>query len=717
MASVAGAFKVLIQAQPDQALAGFKQIIDATAKGKKATDSWGKSVVVLNQGWQLFSSVASAAASGAKLVAGAISDAASATRDFLERGGRFSEQFGQFSNVAAGFGDDANRIIDSIKQISVGTTGIGDAMKIATRALAVGLSGPELDKALTFAKKFSESTGEAFESVSLKLIQALKTGRATTLKEFGLIVESGSGVQGALKAIETQLGTFGDAGFNAADKFKELDLAFEETITFIAKAVQDAPELQEILANIAAEASNVAKFFRTAAAPAISEFANNAIRDLKMLFSGVDVSISNLGGKVTDTFALFAAFSNTIVDIGSTVAAIFTNIPKRVAGGVAIGVRIVTDFLKLGVDKVIEFNNAIVKTLEKLAESSPRLAKAFGIDELVRATAVANNELETRVKASIGAVDDFTTALADGFKETDDKRRLFFDGLKVDVVDFAGQAEGFKSQLVNIQSKFNDEAKKAVETTTKSTASVAVELTKEQKKLAKQALQDITEAYKDSLDAQKLIIKDRTEIEKEFYKERFELAKESLLKEQELAATLFKRGEEDKFTEFTRGIEDFFSDLNRFDKKVSSGRFLTLGADLGSVFSDNAKKFAKLAQDSGLDIFDASPENVKKLKRFFDDQKKKEQRLQEDAKKKFKEDQEKERKELKQKYEQEQQSRDAQTKAMLSLVDELKKAANKELKHNLRIVDSSAFVNGFITEVFQAAGVRAKAEQVQVASP
>jgi hypothetical protein len=273
------------------------------------TKSLSASIVTLNQAWQLTTGVMSAVADGAKLVIDGFVKIGTETKQLLTDGGNFNEQFGQFARLAQNKGLQPDKLILDIQNITSNTTDLSKTISVASKAISAGFSERQMNLAFTYAKKFSESTGESFDAVANKIVQAMATGRKTTLQTLGIIVEKGGDAQEAFKALEKALGNFGNAGFNAADKFISVNNSLDEFYKKTAQAANAAPTLQNMLDNMATSVFNFVKNFDYSKFETFFEFA--AIH-VQAITGGIDglVEKAVYGVAKLKTFIEYANYLN-----------------------------------------------------------------------------------------------------------------------------------------------------------------------------------------------------------------------------------------------------------------------------------------------------------------------------------------------------------------------------------------------------------------------
>lgn len=461
---VAGAFKVLIEAQPDQAVDAFQKILDASNKAKDGTTDWSSVVTGLNQGWELASKVIGGAADAIVTIGEKAFEAAKSVGEFVAAGGEYSEQKTQLDNLANSYGTSGDAIVQMIQKITEGTTSIGDTMRVAAKAVASGMSGPDMETALTYAKRWSEATGQEFDAVAESITNAMAKGKFAALKEMGLIVEKGASVSDIVNQMRDTLGKFGDSGQNISDSFTSLNNTWEEFLLKIGKGLNDIPSLGKFFGELSEAALDFVQHFD---GKVFTEWGEVGLQTLKAVFDAFtsnwpsiyEVVKTAFGNShtsakeffkgVTDLlFQLYESFGkawNGIIDIfqglnignwaTTTLSAILTLFGQIAEAG--------SQLIGMLVKQVTDGVNSALGVLEALAINNPKTAEWLGIDP---------KQLE-EARAAL-------TSLADGAQETGNKVADFFKSAQEGVAgafDNANQkAEGWKVNLDDIAKKHGE---------------------------------------------------------------------------------------------------------------------------------------------------------------------------------------------------------------------------------------------------------------------
>lgn len=485
---VAGAFKVLIEANPSQANTAFQSILDSaskTANGLKAIDTgiFGTDLTEkakqfknkislidlatagLSKTFSLIPSVIGGAINGLESLAKMSVDAGQAFAGFVARGGDFNEQFKQFNIFADSFGQSGTKIISTFKEVSNGTITAVDSMRIATKFLAAGIVGGDLETILTYAKKWSEATKEPFESVAESIASSFQKGTTRALKDVGLIVKTGATYASVIDLIKDKNQQFGETGVNLGDIFKSVSVRFDEFKTQIAGAIADSPALIKLTTDLADSFLWFINIFG-GNKTVVTNFFEVIFQSLDMLWSDGDATLNHFIGNIDDSFqngeklaktALTNVLSfyadtfqeiavivvgtvNTIMDALSVVGAIITKPLALIGKAAAVVFNSVSDAIASLWADALNFTRTFVSKMFGIFASFPNISDALGLTTLGRNIETSLREMEIQIKGSADASRAFTQSMASGFMGADFEREKFFEGMKIDVPDFTGQA-------------------------------------------------------------------------------------------------------------------------------------------------------------------------------------------------------------------------------------------------------------------------------------
>lgn len=465
MSEVAGAYKILLQAQPDQALNAFKQVLDATQKAKGGTDSWAVSVTGLNQAWELGKSVLSGAASVVSGVGGAF-------KDLVASGGELSENRKAFTAYAESVGIDAKRMISSVKDISDNTLTMKESIELAGSAIKTGLSEDQIGKVFTFAKRQSEITGEEFNSLAARLVESMAKG-GKAFKEFGFVVEKGNEIPSLFRQIDESLVNFGDAGFNANDSLTAISSSFTDLYQQTGEAIGQSETFQALLGGLSDAAVDFVNSFDFSK---ITKWTEAALQFGEILLDSFGISGKSISEILKNTFEIGGvnsakAFFSYAVTGASNVLTIFGSIWNKVPeflnwfsgavgkafnfvqSGVAyIGVAVDNAMADVKVSVLSSFY-AIFQDLESFAERNPITGKLLGIDSasFEGARDAALGFYEDAQKEAIKTRQEnkyFMEELTKGFAEGENKAAHLYDGFLIDV-------DGAKAKAIELLEQIN----------------------------------------------------------------------------------------------------------------------------------------------------------------------------------------------------------------------------------------------------------------------
>jgi len=427
MADVTSAFKILIEAHPDEAVAAFNAVDKAIDGTKEKTASWQENVTGANQALELMTHTGELVFSAIEKVGDAFIEAAKGAAELIMKGGEFGEQKGQLDSLAASYGTTGDTIIDIIKKVGDNTVAMGDAMRMASKIAVTGLSTDDLETSLTYAKKWSEATGQSFEEVAEKITSAMVKGRTGVLKEMGIIVATGSDVNTVVAEMEKNLGRFADTGINTADRMKSLNNSWDEFLLKIGKALNDTPELGKALTELADMAQEFVKGFDY---NQITEFFSVGIKaaeafaeSFKGTFDEVLATLVEIfTGGSTNAKDFFKYLNDVLFGVAETVGAVVNAIITLVAEvidpiGKAVDgiVQLVTtaagnsaEIVSKVLDSVLASMQSVFGTLDELVAGSPNLAKLLGVD---------SSEFGG-LSATIQSARDALAGLGKGFQDT-----------------------------------------------------------------------------------------------------------------------------------------------------------------------------------------------------------------------------------------------------------------------------------------------------------
>ena len=519
MSDVASAFKILISAQPDQALDAFKNLVASTkevdaaaAAAKKTTKAWGDTWSELNAKIEVVGKVFGAVKDSVIAVGTAMIDAGMATADFISAGGNYHEQRTQFEAVAKSYGESGDKIVETLQDITDNNISLSDAMKLGAKAVAVNLKDENgsFEVAMTFAKKWSEAKGESFTSVAETIVSAFATGKYASLKEMGIIADESTKLGDVMVQMATRLKSgFVDAGNNSADALGSIEQSYENLKLKIGEAL-NASGLTNALVKAADDFAAAIKEIDYAAITENIDILIGAFEDFatkngitwvttKKLITETSVAMAEMAkngissiaegiGSLSEKLAEIEGIAKTVLLLGGSAAA------------VAIGAQIAQIILSvqaLGVAATIAsapFAAAII-TVVALTAAVYALAKAY---EWSASTEIA----ELGDKAKGRTVDEILDA----------RKKRLAEQAKAAVAEDASEVQVWnetKNAWENVAQK--SVAKAETEKTYDLVALQAMTNHKDDKKAASEAKKDAADAVRDQKEANAEAVKNAKE--------------------------------------------------------------------------------------------------------------------------------------------------------------------------------------------------------------
>lgn len=408
-----------------------------------AVDKYSGTLTGLNQGLELVGKGLDAL----KFAAGAAFDAVSKGVELARIGGAFNEQRNQFENLAKSYKLNGQAIIDTVKETSANTISEFDSIAIATKAVAAGLQGKELNDALLYVKRWSEATGESFQGAAEKVFTSLSSGRYSVLRQMGLVIENGAKLNDVTAAMSEGLKRFGETGFNSADKLDALNASQDDLIRKFGQGINASKGFQSVLGTISDAVVKLVKDFDPApiavfvdllvsGANVAAQAFFNAFPQIKKI---IDFTLSNSGLAVKrfstfvidNVFALTKTIAEAInatinvitgFNVGNVFSKAFQSI-TIIVGGI---VKFVAGAVSQTVDVVLSGFDNLFLALAGLADKFPSIFAELGFSgEDIRDF---SDGIDTIRKGVVGAADgigDFVfdaskkaALLADDFNKT-----------------------------------------------------------------------------------------------------------------------------------------------------------------------------------------------------------------------------------------------------------------------------------------------------------
>lgn len=344
-------------------------------------------------------------------------------------GGAYQEQANQFAAFAAAQSKNGDAVLATIDRIAGGTLNVADRLTVATRAIASGLDTTQFETALTYVKRFTESTGQDFNSMAESVFAAMASGRYSVLKQMGLFIEEGAKAEDIIEQMRIGLDQFGDTGFNFADSVEAINNDISDFITYIGAAINKSGSFQRIT-QFATEA--IDSFVKGFDYDAAATFFDALIRSAEVVYAALADAFGSVYDVVRETFGrlgtssgateFFKSLANTVLETGRyfpQFADWVSDAFQSVVWSVGKAAEFFGEFYASVKYGGIEFASALTNVLtrpvisaaqsiQELIASSPMLANAFGADaigasltEITKRAAQANRELRAMAEAAV----------------------------------------------------------------------------------------------------------------------------------------------------------------------------------------------------------------------------------------------------------------------------------------------------------------------------
>lgn len=593
MSDVSSAFKILIQAQPDQALSAFRDIVASTQAAEKSASDWKETVTALNSAWELTGKVFDVVVDSIKMIGETMIDATKASVEFIAAGGEYNEQRTQFESLAQSYNTSGDAIINVLDDISGGTTTVEENMRIATKGLSAGLSlqNDSFQVAMTFAKKYSESTGEDFNSVAEKITKAMATGKLSTLSAMGIIVKEGTTTGDALKQMATQLQTkFTDTGINVGDSVKAMGNAWEWFKEKVGAAI-NVSAVGSAIARISDEMRAYLKTFDTAK---VTDFFNTISKSLENYLEKNGITFESVQKAAESAFETIISASEMAIKSLVSLVLHFGEIKDAVSSITEILVRageaMAVAFVVANIVTVGSSFAAVSAAVGSTAEALGALVVANPIGALVVGVGVLAAAWQVALKAYLAYYDATSVELGVAAKgrtleEADAWRKKFNEEKNKESVIADPTIEAMRARLEGSSSSSD----------TNDYAFANMTTAKAQQKVDKQAAKDADKAAK----------KAASEDKKETAKEKREADKEQRAADKAMKESAKESLEAAKKIEKERKYQDNLA-IEQFKKQVDSADKIADAAEAKAK-----KKGASAAEKSTAQTARAYAEKLK----------------------------------------------------------------------------------------------------------
>jgi hypothetical protein len=124
---------------------------------------------------------------GLSIAAAAVGMAINKAMDWAEIGAKALQVRESFAIVAKGAGEDQDKLLSKLKEVSVGAIGSSDLMQKAVKGMVMGLSGDQIIKLTEAARVAARVSGEDVSTAYESITDAISTNMPKALKRYGLI--------------------------------------------------------------------------------------------------------------------------------------------------------------------------------------------------------------------------------------------------------------------------------------------------------------------------------------------------------------------------------------------------------------------------------------------------------------------------------------------------------------------------------------------------
>lgn len=617
---VAGAFKILIEAQPDKAVDAFRDILNATNQASAATTSWAEKITGLNSAWEL----------GEKVI-GAAGAAISSLNEYASRGGGIAELEDKFKSFAANVGVDADAVTRSIQDMSEGTLSRFESMKLGSEAVFKGFSSGEISKMFGMAKVAADQGIGDLKSNFDGLSQAVLSGSSRALAGFGIFVEKGASVGEIFDAMEEKMKNVADAGPNIEETGEAIGKTFENIRDNVSEAIARSGPLNDLYLEIS---DTLRSFVDGLDFGVITDWVNVGVTGARELLRSWGISFGGILDWTRDTFnssgEIAKSFFSTVLQ--SAYAAV------DVIGGLWNGL----------VDTVMAVNhsNWIGKGMDSFVQSAGWAISAVGglvedfyglvIDGwagLFEEIGQVARDYPT-ISEKLGIDPAGFDQISSGLRSTKDTVHGFVEGINTKLEGVSGFSEKFFAGFdkgVESARYSSDSALKIYEDTVNKISSLKIggkeERAKELKEIEEQSIASkknlISEEAgldKDAKARERELRRDHTNWIKDQFKEEKEAAQDAFSFALSSEEKAFRRNQEDALDQFKKMLESqkTFTDQNGTTTYFNDLKDLSDSQQ--KMFRDSIESQLKQFKRDQEDALDLMKEAQKQKKHGFDDQ-------------------------------------------------------------------------------------------------
>ena len=461
-------------------------------------------------------------------------------------GGAFQEQSTQFAIYADSMGKNSNDMLRMLEDVSNGSLTMQQKIALGTKAVTSGLSMEDLQTAMAYVKKFTESSGQDFDSMAQTIFGALSSGRYAVLKQMGLIIEEGASASDAISQMKDRMALFGDTGFNTADAIDKVVAKVSDFVTKIGEAVNNSEAFKRVIKYVS---DGVAEFVASFDYASFGNFFDNLIRSAEVVYVALRDTFQGVYESIRDTFKrlgtsaggseVFNALVSASIGAAKGIVSALqmaANLVLPIAGDMAGGViKLIGDaytFAETGAIRMAAsiskyFTKALISIGQILGEiGNSTMGSMFGLDaDVVQNTmmhissAAAKTTMELQAMAEAGkktsVVGDALSSLGQKIKDASNTTYTFGDR-------FAKIADEAKANMAKFQLPAIEPPTARDEATARKAGENLAKIRAEAEAAAKE------EAAKKAADKAEKDRKDEEARENEYYDKRKETIKKRL---------------------------------------------------------------------------------------------------------------------------------------------------------------------------------------------
>lgn len=400
-------------------------------------------------------------------------EAAGALGEFVSAGGEFHELKTSFEGLASSMGQDGDKIVSKIKDITDNTVSLEEAMKLGASAIRAGFGEEQQDLIFTFAKRLSEQGAGDFGSLSESIMTAMKTGRTAILETYGIAIEQGETVAQTFAKVKDRLGDMPAAGFNAKDAFTSLSISWKDFRKEFGDALNNVPSFGEALSSLA---KNARDFVKEIDYKKVTEWVETGVQAVKGFAEEFGLSFEFISEWIAKPFEssdpkeFFTEVVREIGMVGETVVSTWNGIIELFQtlntgnwfGSIMDGltqlsswvVGTVADLMTEIGKQVLDGMDAVITGIEGVALSFPNLAEKIGLTpevfdswKTLKDTAVSN------LDGIQAGANSFAESMSGFGEQVFGNMNSNLEGLKGRTGDFTDMAEAAAKKIEDFEYK------------------------------------------------------------------------------------------------------------------------------------------------------------------------------------------------------------------------------------------------------------------------